>query len=90
MKTPMQKQTAVEWLFKKIWDTQKDKLTWYSILNQALEKEKDQIKDTFNYGYFCASNGTDEEFELDGRTYYDKVYKKYGLDNEAREILNKL
>ena len=87
---PKQKQTAVEWLFEQIWDTPKDKLTWYSILNQALEKEKDQIADTFDYGYFCAASGTDEEFELSGRSYYDIVYKKYGLDNDARDILNKL
>ena len=29
------KQTAVEWLFEKLWNTDKDKFTWYAILKQA-------------------------------------------------------
>ena len=29
------KQTAVEWLFQQLWETPKDKLTWYSILKEA-------------------------------------------------------
>jgi hypothetical protein len=36
------KQTATEWLFKKLWDEPKDKLTWYAILKQAKEMEKEQ------------------------------------------------
>ena len=39
------KETPVEWLFQQLWDTPKDKFTWYSILSKALEKEKEgQIK----------------------------------------------
>jgi hypothetical protein len=41
------KQTAVEWLFEKLWDEPKDKLTWYAILQQAKEMEKEQIIDTY-------------------------------------------
>ena len=29
------KQLATEWLFKKLWDTPKDKLTWNCILKEA-------------------------------------------------------
>jgi hypothetical protein len=36
------KQTAVEWLFQELWDTSKDKLTWYSILEKAKEMESDR------------------------------------------------
>jgi len=36
------KQTAVEWLFEKLWNTGKDKFTWYAILKQAKEMEKEQ------------------------------------------------
>jgi hypothetical protein len=40
--------TATEWLFEKIWDEPKDKLTWYAILEQAKEMEKAQIIQAFN------------------------------------------
>ena len=39
------KQTATEWLFEKIWETPKDKLTWNAILEEAKEmEEQDNIK----------------------------------------------
>ena len=34
--------TAVEWLFEKLWNTDKDKLTWHSLLETALEMEAKQ------------------------------------------------
>ena len=37
------KQTAVDWLFHKLWDTPKDKFNWYAILKKAEEMEKEQI-----------------------------------------------
>ena len=36
------KQTAAEWLFEKLWETPKDKLTWHSILEQAKQMENKQ------------------------------------------------
>jgi len=36
------KQTAAEWLFEKLWNTDKDKFTWHAILKQAKEMEKQQ------------------------------------------------
>jgi hypothetical protein len=39
------KQTATQWLFEKLWETPKDKLTWNAILEQAKEMEKKQIID---------------------------------------------
>ena len=51
------KQTAVEWLFEKLWNTGKDKFTWYAILKQALEMEKEQRQEDTNYGY---SQGWDD------------------------------
>ena len=40
--------TATQWLFEKLWDEPKDKLTWYAILEQAKEMEKAQIIQAFN------------------------------------------
>jgi hypothetical protein len=33
------KQTSIEWLFEKLWETPKDKFTWHSILEQAKEMD---------------------------------------------------
>jgi hypothetical protein len=45
----MSKQTATEWLFKKLWDEPKDKLTWYAILDKAKEMEKQQMCEFAEY-----------------------------------------
>jgi hypothetical protein len=39
--------TPVKELFDKLWDTPKDKFTWYAILRQILEKEKEVITEAF-------------------------------------------
>jgi hypothetical protein len=44
------KQTAVDYLFEKLWGIHKDKFTWQMILKEAKQKEKRQIKDAYNYG----------------------------------------
>jgi hypothetical protein len=45
------KQTAVEYLFEQLWETPKDKFTWYSILEKVKEMEKEQIMEAHNQGY---------------------------------------
>jgi DNA-binding ferritin-like protein (Dps family) len=66
----MSKQTATEWLFKKLWDEPKDKLTWYAILNQAEEMFEEQIIDACNQIEII---GLDSE--LPGEKYYNKTFK---------------
>ena len=39
----MDKQTAIEWLFKQLWEEPKDKMVWYAILDKAKAMEKQQI-----------------------------------------------
>jgi len=68
------KQTAVEWLFHQLWDEPKDKFTWYAILKQAKEIEKQQIVDANE----DASTNELGEF-LTGEQYYNK---EYGGNNE--------
>lgn len=38
------KQTAVDYLFEKLWQMPKDKLVWQHYLEKAKKLEKDQIK----------------------------------------------
>lgn len=45
MKTPVQQ------LFDKLWDTPKDKLVWYAILKETLEKEKETICQVYIDGF---------------------------------------
>ncbi len=59
--------TSTEWLFEKLWDEPKDKLTWYAILQQAKEMEREQIRKAFNEG---ALDG----LQL-GKKYYNETYK---------------
>lgn len=40
--------TPVEELFQLLWDTPKDKLTWFAIKKQMLEKEKEVISTAFH------------------------------------------
>ena len=73
----MSKQTATEWLFKKLWDEPKDKLTWYAILEQAEEMFEEQIEEAF-------SEGVDNEYEYhineelrkNTEQYYNETFNK--------------
>ena len=38
------KQTAVDYLFEKLWGIHKDKFTWQMVLKEAKQKEKRQIE----------------------------------------------
>ena len=66
------KQSSVEWLFQKLWDTPKDKLNWYAILNQAKAMHKDEIKKAWLNGYIIIDSKNVE-------TYYNETF---GGNNE--------
>ena len=42
------KQTSVEQLFHKLWDTPKDKFTWYAILEEHIAMHKKECVDLLN------------------------------------------
>jgi len=44
------KQTAVDWLFNRLWETPKDKFVWYAILEEAKQREKMQIESAHRHG----------------------------------------
>lgn len=69
----VKKQTSVEWLFQKLWDTPKDKFTWYTILKGAKEMEKQQIIEAAKW---MPKPYNDLEFlpEL-AKQYYNETYK---------------
>ena len=65
------KKTSTEWLFEKLWDSPKDKLTWNAILEQAKEMEKQQIIET----YIDASEKPALILD-DAQQYYNETYGK--------------
>jgi len=68
---PAMKQTAVDWMFAQLWDTPKDKFTWYKIAGDAKDMEKEQIirarQDGLDNGF---SNGS-----WDSNLYYKETYE---------------
>ena len=64
MKTPVQE------LFDKLWDTPKDKFTWYAIRKEMLEKEKEVIVDAFVDGKL---DGWHNQW-ADANDYYNETF----------------
>ena len=65
------KQTAVDYLFSKLWDTERDKFEWQSILKKVKDMEKNQIIDAYDRGVWdvgCRNS--------DSEKYYNQTYEK--------------
>jgi hypothetical protein len=68
------KQTAVEFLFRSLWQEPKDKMVWFSILKQSQAMEKEQIIEAHEQAYikmnmsFSAADRAEE--------YYNETYMK--------------
>jgi hypothetical protein len=67
------KQTSVEQLFHKLWDTPKDKFTWYAMLKEHIAMEKEQIKIAY-YNGTTDEIKTKDELLLDAEHYYNETY----------------
>ena len=70
------KQTAVEWLFDKLWNTDKDKFAWYSILKQAKSMEKEQIVDAHIEGQRVFDDYNHTQWTTDQAEQYYNEYIK--------------
>jgi hypothetical protein len=66
--------TAVDWLFRKLWDQPKDKLIWWSILNNAKTFEMEQIIMAYHNGYSDAIKPEPKQY--DPKQYYEQTYGK--------------
>ncbi len=65
--------TSTQWLFEKLWDEPKDKLTWYAILQQAMDMERVQIKNAYVKGQSDCEIFT---MESESEQYYNETFKK--------------
>ena len=67
--------TPVEELFEKLWDTDKDKLTWRSILNTMLDKEKEVIMNAYRQGVVDEYGDTlDSRTITEAEDYYNDIF----------------
>lgn len=71
--------SATEWLFKQLWDTPKDKLTWYALLKEANEMHEQQMID-FTDSYIlecltCSYNGEPTSLK-ETEEYYKETFGK--------------
>ena len=68
--------TSIEWLFEKLWDEPKDKLTWHSILNKAKEMHKQEMIHFANDFWNWAKGG---DFDIsDAEQYYQETFVSKG------------
>ena len=65
------KVTAVQWLFKALWEEPKDKMTWYAILDKAKEMEKEQIV----HAHGIKMKGVNNHKCVTGEQYYNETYE---------------
>jgi hypothetical protein len=66
------KETAVDYLFQKLWNTPKDKLTWYKILVDAKVIEKEQIKEAYKIVDLDIQH--QDVGEINSEEYYKETY----------------
>ena len=64
------KQSSVEQLMWELWDTPKDKFTWYTIMKYYNERHKQEMID-------FTEKCLDKALDLDVRTAYSKIEQYY-------------
>ena len=70
------KQTSAEWLFQQLWETPKDKFTWYSILEQAKAMHKEEIEIAFAKSYLIGVEGISyDDANKASAKYYNETFK---------------
>jgi len=66
--------TSIEFLFKELWETSKDKFAWYSILEKAKEMHKQEIIDAY---FQCGKDNFDhiKVINKSATDYYQETFK---------------
>ena len=73
----MEKQTAVEWLFKELLNSEPNILEWNKLLEQDKEMHKQEIIKAAARGYLAAAYFYSERFKLeDGKDYAEQYYNE--------------
>ena len=72
------KQTAVDYLFEKLWEMPKDKFVWKHYLDKAKEMEKEQIEENYDAGYNsgCSYMYDGKKEFKNKEQYYQETYEQ--------------
>ena len=68
------KQTAVDWMFDRLWETPKDKLAWFKILMEANQIHEQQIKEAYKCGACVFEIQYSPVGEINLKQYYNENY----------------
>jgi hypothetical protein len=69
--------TSIEFLFKELWETPKDKLEWHSIFEKAKQLHKQEIIDAADQNQFeDIDGGGIFDMITKGEQYYQETFKK--------------
>jgi hypothetical protein len=75
--------TSVEFLFNELWETPKDKFTWYSILSKAQEMHKQEIINTYRDGRSDQQSERPSKFyNRMSEQYYQETFVSKGSDKK--------
>lgn len=66
------KQSSVDWLFSQLWETPKDKYTWFGLLIKAKEKHEQDVIDA----YIEASPRFGDITKEAAQQYYNETFKQ--------------
>ena len=69
------KQTAVDWLFMRLWIEPKDKFAWRSILDEATAMHKEEIKEAYKCGATDLEIQYSDVGEINSEQYYKETYE---------------
>ena len=78
--------TSIEFLFKELWETSKDKFEWHSILEKAKEMHKQEIIEAQSYAISNADM-TNNKGYFDCEQYYQETFGGKGSDEVKEESL---
>lgn len=76
----MNKQSSVQWLFQKLWDTPKDKFEWQSIFLMAHQMHKEEMIESYCQGCLDMTNDDTIFPRETSEQYYNETFG--GQDNE--------
>ena len=69
------KNTAVDYLFEKLWQMPKDKLVWHHYLEKAEQMEKEQIIQAHGKQLKKTQTAGNYEYYFTGEQYYKETYE---------------
>ena len=76
--------TSVEWLFKQLWETPKDKLNWNALLEKAKERHKKELIEFAKLHCEAQLKAILENVQMTGISYgNDKSITDYEVDKDS-------